>query len=127
MAGTKIEQQIKEYEDTMFGLMLYNETAPKWVKIQQERSYKNIKRRGEKAIREAKKILSDAKQGKQVQNKTRSFEWPVIIDEMRFRIKIMLQCYEELFPERPRERSLSEEEKIALQNDAMKRIKVEDV
>ena len=32
MAEEEFEQQIKEYEDTMFGLMLYQETSPEMVR-----------------------------------------------------------------------------------------------
>jgi len=99
--------------------MLYQETSPKWIRKLQKISYKNMKRRGEKALKQAKNMLSDIKQGKDVQDRIMCFEWPIIMDDMRFRIEVMLQCYEELYPERPRERSLSKEEIIALRNEAM--------
>ena len=127
MSETEFEQQIKEYEDMMFGFMLYQETSPEWVKKAQEWHYKNIKRRGEKALKEAKSILSNIKANKTVQDKIKIFEWPIIIDEMRFRIEVMLESYKSLFPQRPRNKSLSEEEIIALRNDTMKRIKIDDV
>ena len=116
------EKEIKAYEDTMFGLTLYQETAPKWVKALQKISYQNMKKRGQKAIQKAKGILVMTKSGKSVQNEMKYFEWPVILDDMRFRIDMMLKCYEELFPIRPRDKSLSKEEITALRNEAMNRI-----
>jgi hypothetical protein len=116
------EKEIRAYEDTMFGLMLYHETAPKWVNTLQKISYKNMKRRGEKALKEARNILSDAKQGKPAKYAMPFFEFPIILDDMKSRIDVLLQCYEELYPERPRDRSLSKEEMIALRNEAMNKI-----
>lgn len=116
------EKEIRAYEDTMFGLMLYHETAPKWANTLQKISYKNIKRRGEKALKEARSILSDAKQGKPAKYAIPLFEFPRILDDMKFRIEVLFQCYEELYPERPRDRSLSKEEIIALRNEAMNKI-----
>jgi len=122
MVHTEFEQQIRDYENMMFGLVLYQETSPKWVQKLQKTSYKNMKRRGEKALKEAKSILSDTKQDKDVQDRIMCFEWPIILDDMRFRIEVMLQCYKELYPERPREKSLSEEEIVSLRNEAMNKI-----
>lgn len=122
MANTEFKQQIREYENIMFGLMLYQETSPKWVRKLQKISYKNMKRRGEKALKQAKNMLSDIKQGKDVQDRIMCFEWPIIMDDLRFRIEVMLQCYEELYPERPRERNLAKEEIIALRNKAMDKL-----
>ena len=116
------EKEIEQYEDLMFGLMLYQETSPKWVKRQQQTSYENMKRRGEKALKNAKKILMRARQGKSVRDMLRQFEWPIILQDMRFRIDIMLECYAELFPGRPRETILSDEEATALRNAAIARI-----
>ncbi len=127
MTEKEFEQEIKEYEDTMFGLKLYQESSPEWVRKAQEWHYNNIKRRGENALKEARSILSDIEAGKNIQAKIKCFEWPMIIKDMRFRIDVMLGSYKSLFPERPREKSLSEEEIIALQNDAMKRITLGDV
>lgn len=122
MEESEFEQQIIEYEDMMFGLTLYQETSPKWVQRLQKKSYKNIKIRGEKALREAKNILLDIKRGKDIQERIMCFEWPIIIDDMRFRIDVMLQSYNSIFPYRPKDKSLSEQEMIALRNEAMNRI-----
>ena len=54
MDRAKFQHQIKEYEDIMFGLMLYQQTSPKWVQLAQQTSYKNMKRRGQEAIEEAR-------------------------------------------------------------------------
>lgn len=122
MQESEFEKQTKEYEDKMFGLMLYQETSPEWVKKLQETSYKNIKRRGEKALKKAKSILSDMRQGKTIQNQIDYFEWPIIIDEMRFRIDLLLSCYQELFPERPKEKPLEQEEIVALNIKVMSKL-----
>ncbi len=127
MDEDEFERQIKEYEDMMFGLMLYQETSPEWAKKAQEWHYKNMKRRGEAALKEAKSLQLNMKAEKTIQGKIKFFEWPIILKEMRFRIDVMLASYKSLFPERPREKSLSKEEKNALQNDAMKRIRIEDI
>lgn len=118
----KFEEEIKEYEDMMFGLMLYQETSPKFIKSTQKISYKNIKRRGEAALNEAKSILSDAKQGKPIKYTIPFFEFPVITEEMWLRIEVTLQSYKELYPDRPCNKSLTEEEIIALRNEVMNRI-----
>ena len=81
-----------------------------------------MRKRGKKAIKEAKSILSDEKQGILIQDRIMCFEWPIITDDMRFRIEVMLQCYEELYPKKPRERTLSEDEIVALRNEAMNKI-----
>lgn len=122
MTESEFEQQIKEYEDMMFGLTLYQETSPKWVKRLQKMSYKNIKRRGEKALEEAKSILKDIKRGKAVKDRIMRFEWPIITDDMKVRIDVMLNSYNSIFPGRPKEKSLSEQEIIDLRNEAMNRI-----
>jgi hypothetical protein len=122
MEKSEFEQQIKEYEDMMFGLTLYQETSPKCVQQLQKMSYKNIKRRGDKALREAKNILLDIKRSKDVQDRIMCFEWPIIVDDMRFRIDVMLQSYNSIFPDRPKDKSLSEQEIITLRNEAMNRI-----
>lgn len=121
------EKKINAYDDAMFGLMLYQETSPEWAKKPQEWHYKKMKRRGEKALKKAKNLLSDIKAGKNVQDKIKTFEWPIITDEMQFRIDVMLKSYKSLFPDRLHDKSLSEKETLALQNDAMKRITIDDV
>ena len=122
MKESEFEQQIKKYEDMMFGLKLYQETSPKSVQRLQKMSYKNMKRQGEKALREAKSILLGIKRGKDVEDRIMCFEWPVILDDMRFRIDVMLQSYNSIFPDTQKDKSLSEQEIIALRNEAMKRI-----
>lgn len=119
---TKFEEQIKTYEDMMFGLILYQETSPKPVQLLQKISYKNMKRRGDKAIEESKSILSDAKQGMNVDDRIECFEWPVILADMKYRIDVLLKCYEKLFPESSREQTLSKQEKIALRNEVINNI-----
>ena len=116
------EEEIKKYEDIMFGLMLYQETSPRTVQVLQKMSYKNMRRRGDKAIEKAKSILREARGGNDVSERIKSFEWPVILKDMKYRIEILLGCYEELFPGRPREKRLSREEIIALRNAAVNRI-----
>ena len=119
---TVFENDIETYKNMMFGLMLYQETAPKPIQVLQKISYKNMSKRGEKAIRRAKEILEDAKEGKKIQEEIETFEWPIILENMKFRIDIMLECYEELFPGRTREKALSQEEVVALRNQVMKRV-----
>lgn len=115
----RFEEEIKTYEDMMFGLMLYQETSPKPIQLLQRISYKNMKRRGKKAIERAKSILKDAKEGRRIDDRIKSFEWPIILEDMKYRIDILLECYEKLFPRRPREKTLSKEEIIALRNEAI--------
>ena len=122
MTEGEFEQQIKGLEDRMFGLMLYQETSPGWVKKAQEASFNNIISRETKAIEDARKILEKAKSGIDVSFEINTFEFPIIIDEMKFRIDVMIKSYNSLFPDRPHNKRLSEKELLALQNDAMKRI-----
>lgn len=114
-------EETERYEDCMFGLMLYQETAPQPIRLVQSISYKNMRRRGDRALEEARKILADGKAGKDVSSRIQSFEWPVLLEDMRYRIEILLACYADLFPDRPREKRLSRDEVIALRNAAVRR------
>ena len=120
MTIDEFEQQIKDFEDRIFGLRLYQETSPGWVKKAQEASYNNIVRRETKALEDAKTILEKAKNGIDVKSEINTFEFPIIIEEMRFRVDVMLKSYNNLFPDRPRDKKLSETEILALQDEAMK-------
>jgi len=115
-------KEVKEYENIIFGLTLYQETSPKWVQEKQKESYTNMKRRGNQAIYRAKHILKEAKKGKVVQDNIESFQWPIILEDMKYRIDILLECYERLFPGRSRERALSREEIILLRNEVINSI-----
>ena len=118
----KFRQEVRAYEDTMFGLDLYQGTSPTFVRELQASSYRSMRARGDAALERAKAILDEASQGQDVEGEIAVFEWPLITSDMQLRIDILLQCYYDLFPARPREVPLTEDEARALRDEAVERM-----
>ncbi len=117
----EFEQEIRRYEDMMFGLRLYQETSPKFTQYLQRRSYERIEVRGQRAIGQAKVILDDANRGQNVERRIESFAWPTIFEDVKRRFEILVERYDELFPRRPRSEPLSREEIALLREAAVNR------
>jgi len=125
----KFEKKIKEYKDELFGIKLFYEgTKILWAnsylnKINFEQHYENIIKRNENIINKAEKILNEIKFTCNF-NKIKEIEFPLLENELMPlvnpdgvpRIKLLLETYNELFPERDREIPLTEEEYKLMMN-----------
>ena len=118
----QFKSKIKEQEDILFGIKLYNENIDllydKETAYQANQHHKNIKQRGEESIIQAKELLEEVRKSSDMFEYLLMFEFPPAhglgLDEMTERAKILVETYDELFPERPREKSLAEDEKYFL-------------
>jgi len=125
----KFEKKIKDYKDELFGVKLFCEgTKILWAdsyleRINFKQHYENIMKRGENIINEAEKILNEIKASNDI-NKIKEITFPLLENELMPlvnpdgipRLKLLLETYNELFPERDREISLTEEEYKLIMN-----------
>ena len=125
----KFEKKIKDYKDELFGVKLFYEgTKILWAdsyleKINFEQHYENIMKRGENIINEAEKILNEIKASNDI-NKIKEVTFPLLENELMPlvnpdgipRLKLLLETYNELFPERDSELPLTEEEYKLIMN-----------
>lgn len=125
----KFEKKIKDYKDELFGVkLLYEGTKILWAdsyleKINFEQHYENIMKRGENIVNKAKKILNEIKASNDI-NKIKEVTFPLLENESMPlvnpdgipRLKLLLETYNELFPERDREIPLTEEEYKLIMN-----------
>ncbi|GAH65567.1 unnamed protein product, partial [marine sediment metagenome] len=119
----KFEKKIKDYKDELFGVKLFYEgTKILWAdsyleRINFEQHYENIMKRGESIVNKAEKILNEIKASNDI-NKIKEVTFPLLENELMPlvnpegipRLKLLLETYNELFPERDREIPLTEEE-----------------
>ena len=125
----KFEKKIKDYKDELFGVKLFYEgTKILWAdsyleRINFEQHYENIMKRGENIINKAGKILKEIKANNDI-NKIKEVTFPLLENELMPlvnpddipRLKILLETYNELFPERDREIPLTKEEYKLIMN-----------
>ena len=125
----KFEKKIKDYKDELFGVKLFYEgTKILWAdsyleRINFEQHYENIMKRGENIINKAEKILNEIKASNDI-NKIKEVTFPLLENELMPlvnpdgipRLKLLLEIYNELFPERNREIPLTEEEYKLIMN-----------
>lgn len=125
----KFEKKIKDYKDELFGVKLFYEgTKILWAdsyleRINFEQHYENIMKRGENAINKAEKILNKIKANNDI-NKVKEVIFPLLENELMPlvnpdgipRLKLLLETYKELFPEKDREIPLTEEEYKLIMN-----------
>ena len=125
----KLEKKIKNYKDELFGIKLFYEGIKiLWVdsyleRINFEQHYENIMKRGENIINKAEKILNEIKASNNI-NKIKEVTFPLLENELMPlvnpdgipRLKLLLETYNELFPERDREIPLTEEEYKLIMN-----------
>jgi hypothetical protein len=128
----KFEKKIKDYKDELFGVKLFYEgTKILWVdsyleRINFEQHYGNIMKRGENIINRAEKILNEIKTSNNI-NKIKEVTFPLLENKLMPlvnpddipRLKLLLEIYNELFPERDREIPLTEEEYKLIMNKAI--------
>ncbi len=125
----EFECEIKEQEEHLFGVHLYNEGIklhyqddPATLEIS-ERHYSEIMERGRIAIKEAKCLLEKVKMGQQPVSQFRNFRFPVIhgmpaSDEMNRRARLLVKAYNTLFPGRPKDQPLTAREVAQLTEHA---------
>ena len=117
----EFESKIKEYEDVLFGLNLfiqgihylweYNKT----IVDTNQQHYESAKKRMEEVISSAKKLLEETKKSFVGISLLQQFPFPPIkghpiLDEGTKRYKALTQAYNELFPNRPKNKPLTKEE-----------------
>jgi hypothetical protein len=125
----RFEKKIKDYKDELFGVKLFYEgTKILWAdsyleKINFEQHYENIMKRGENIFNKAEKILNEIKASNDI-NKIKEVTFPLLENELMPlvnpngipRLKLLLETYKELFPEKDREIPLTEEEYKLIMN-----------
>ncbi len=125
----RFEKKIKDYKDELFGVKLFYEgTKILWAdsyleKINFEQHYENIMKRGENIFNKAEKILNEIKASNDI-NKIKEVTFPLLENELMPlvnpdgipRLKLLLETYNELFPERDREIPLTGEEYKLIMN-----------
>jgi len=127
----KIEAKLNDYKDDLFGATLFYEEAKLiWSfsflkKVNFEKHYKNIIRRGETIISKAEKILSEVKINHDV-DELKKIKFPPLEKDMMPiipdnipRFKLLVETYNELFPGRDRKIPLTKEEHKLTMNKVM--------
>jgi len=116
-----VEKKITNYKNELFTLRLfYEQTKILWPSsmlssINFEKHYNNIKNRGNNIIKKAENILKDAKVSHNV-NLLDEIEFPPLEKDMMplvnpngiARLKLLLETYNELFPDRDKDTPLTE-------------------
>ncbi len=117
------ESTIKEHENQLFGIKLYNENISLLYKKDTadwaNQHYINIKQSDEDSIKRAKELLHEIINYPDFVEYLRLFQFPQIhgnqiLEEMTEKAKILVQTYNELFPNQPREKELNHDEKHIL-------------
>jgi hypothetical protein len=118
------EATIKKHEDQLFGIHLYCKeikylySHDKNILNTTEYHFRNIMQRGEKTISEAKELSEKVKSGTEDIKALKKFKFPPIhgpgLNKMTQRATLLAQTYKELFPGRPQERPLTEDERYLL-------------
>ena len=123
------KKKIVNYKEELFALRIFYEQAkilwpPTLLKtVNLEKHYNNIMNRGNIIIKKAEKILKNVK----VNNNLRLFNeiefpplekdiMPLVNPDGIERLKILLETYNELFPERDKDIPLTEEEHKLIMN-----------
>lgn len=129
----EFESAIKERQDLLFGYNLYHQV----IKLihsggfhddptmdSANSHYFQLKERDTKAVMEANELLASIKRGEKDMSHLKRFSFPPIHSTPQLagfigRSKALVRAYEKLFPGRPRDQELSEEERSSLIDAAM--------
>jgi len=124
------EAAIKQHEDQLFGISLYNEgikylySHDKDMLDDSAYHFRRIIERGEKAISEAKSLLEKVKNGTEHIEAIKKFEFPPThgpgLDEMTERANLIAEVYEKIFPNRARSIPLTTKENEKLMKEVGK-------
>ena len=116
----EFEKAIKEREDLLFGYELYYQGIKQLYEhdkdIMQKTNfhYSQMKERNKNAVIEAKHLLNEIRSRSKSINDLSYFTFPPIhgpgLDEMTKRATLLVEAYEKVFPDRPREKELTEHE-----------------
>jgi len=123
------EEKITNYKNELFALKIFYEQAKiLWQSsilksINFEKHYSNIINRGNKIIKRAEKTLKDVKINHNL-NLLYEVEFPLLEKDMILlvnpdgieRLKLLLEVYNELFPEKDKDIPLTEEEHKLIMN-----------
>jgi len=123
------ESAIKKYENQLFGIRLFAEgikllySHDKKTLDTNHHHFKNIMQRGENTISQAKELLEKAKNRTENVKVLKDFQFPPVhgpgLDEMTQRATLLVQAYEKLFPDRPRDMPLTAEEHEKLMQETL--------
>jgi len=127
------KKKILEQENQLFGISLYYQgiiflySDHDDIVEMNKKACQNIMESGNTAIREAKRLLQEVEENPNKINLIREFEFPPIhgawiLDEMTKRTQVLVEAYNQLFPGRPREVPLSEEENLKLMQAAANKL-----
>lgn len=126
---SRFAETIRLHEDQLFGITLFMEGIrvlyagqPTIIEMNQ-RSLNSVRERAQSAITGAKALLEDAKRDPTKVRDLRTYPFPPIsghpaLDVMTQRARILVQTYERLFPQRPRETPLLQDELARLMTEA---------
>jgi hypothetical protein len=129
----EFEGKIKEHEDILFGMNLYYQGICFVWKHDKEiielnrKHYKDIEKRMTTAIDKSKQLLGEAKQNFDKLQFIQQFKFPLtkgdtILNEGTKLAKALVKTYEEIFPDRPKTKLLTEEESLRLKVVASEKI-----
>ncbi len=110
--------EIAVQEDYLFGLYLFQATAPRLIRWIQARAYRQTVSRVSAAISRAKSLLREVTAGERPWRDLETFRWPPWTHEMEERITSMLRAYNITFPFRPKQ-ALSREELARVKRTAL--------
>ncbi|MBA7527341.1 hypothetical protein ES705_19517 [subsurface metagenome] len=120
----RFKEKIVRQEDQLFGIELYWETAKVSdyagiIMEMEKKSYENIKKRTVEAIIRSKELLAQIESCSEFAEYLRLFQFPPIyghpgLEEVTKRAEHIVKVYNNLFPNRSREKSLTDQERITL-------------
>jgi uncharacterized phage infection (PIP) family protein YhgE len=125
--------KIREYEDILFGMNLFIQGVSfmwehnKEIVDLNQQHYNNAKERMDKAINEAKNLVEKVKECSDNISLLQEFQFPPIkgnpvLDQGTERFKVLSQAYNELFPNRPKNKPFTREEHKQLTEVAMNKM-----
>lgn len=126
----KFKEIIQQHEDQLFGIQLFFEgiklsySHDEQILEMNAQALRNIVERGKMAIDAAKALLNDVENNIEDSSVLDRFQFPPIqgigLDPLTERASSLVQAYNKLFPGRPRDKVLNEEELKSLREEAIK-------
>jgi hypothetical protein len=119
------EAMICEFEDELFGIRLYADGIERFyahrpsILERTEHHLRSIMDRGENALSSARELLAAVNDGSEPATVLRRFHFPPGWGPMSRRASAMVAAYEKVFPGRPREEQLTDEEHTRLMDEVL--------